>query len=104
MNMTYTEYRSKVLKIMSTKFDMDYIYRMPRFSTWRSDNICANHWRLDVKIFECVLAMELYYVGELMVHPIKCEQCNASMAKEAYVHATCVYCRTANFKGLKARK
>jgi len=103
MNLTFTEYRSKVLKTMSTKFDMNYIVRMPGFSTWRSDNICANHWKLAVEVFECVLAMELYYVGELMVHPIKCDQCNQSMAEEAYVHATCNKCRVHNLDKLEAK-
>ena len=100
MNMTYTEYRSQTIKTMRTKFDMDYIVRLPGFSTWRFDNIVANHWKLDVEVFQAILAVEKYLVEDLKVFPMKCEQCGTKMDVDGYIQAICVECREKNSKTL----
>ena len=98
MNLTFTEYRSQVLRTMRTKFDVDYIVHNSAFSTWRFDNICANHWKLNVEVFDCILAAEKYFVEDLMVYPIKCDKCDGDMADENYIASTCSTCKE------KARK
>lgn len=100
---SFTEYRSQTLKTLWTKFNGDYVVRQQGFSTWRVDNICANHWKLGVEVFDCVLAMERYLVDDLMMHPMKCEQCDADMAEERYIHAVCAECRKKNLAELEAK-
>ena len=103
MNLSFTEYRSQVLKTMWTKFNRDYVCQQLGFSTWRVDNICANHWKLGVEVFDCVLAMERYLVDDLMMHPMKCEQCDKDMAEECYIHAICNDCRAKNLDELETK-
>ena len=68
--MTFTTYRSKSLKTLWTKFDMDYVCRLRGFSTWRMDDICADHWRAGSEIFDCVKALESYLTEELSAEPM----------------------------------
>lgn len=67
--MSFTEYRSKSLKALWKKYNMDYVVRLHNFhfSSWRVDDICANNWKHNNPIHYCVSVLADYLVDELLV-------------------------------------
>jgi hypothetical protein len=45
---------------------MEYIVRIQAFSSWRIDDICANHWKSGSDFDPCVEEMDHYIRTELL--------------------------------------
>ena len=69
--MNFTEYRSKCIKKLWKIFEADYVCRLPGFSTWRIDDICANHWKHEYSIKLCVEQLTEYLKNDVLTKPIE---------------------------------
>ena len=62
--MGFSEYRIKAIQLLYEKYDMLSVLSLPTVSRFRLDDICADHWRDDYEIMDCVNGLEAYLVTE----------------------------------------
>ena len=71
--MRFSEYRSKSFKAVwsrihdETEYSDYHVCRMPGFSTWEMDDICADNWANANPVGVCVSTLFSYIVDDVII-------------------------------------
>lgn len=66
--MKYSQFRSKCVRELWKIHSMEHVVFQQSFSTWRIDDICANHWRANqTDTAGCIKELDYYVRAEVLL-------------------------------------